>query len=84
MRNHTSSDASRNLVRWQFRRVNRLLTIGVTRDPNDAYLVVTLPHWNLGRGVVEAFDRPVAALGRHAAIAASLRESGWRVASYTS
>ena len=42
-----------------------------------------LPMWNGGPIAVESFETASEALQRHAVIAASLREAGWMVSSYT-
>jgi hypothetical protein len=45
--------------------------------------VATLPLWDGGPIGVERFETPGAALHRHAAIAADLRDAGWTVSAYT-
>ena len=45
--------------------------------------MITLPHWNLTAAAVEPFRNAAEAMRRHATIAASLREAGWRVATYS-
>ena len=49
----------------------------------SSYEVATVPLWNVERTAVETFASPSEALRRHAAIAADLRDAGWRVAAYT-
>jgi hypothetical protein len=72
------------IVRWQFERGHRRLTCMVHRAPvTSGYEVATVPLWDVGRAAVEMFDSPCAALERHAAIAADLREAGWTLAAYT-
>ena len=71
------------MVRWQFRLQNRLLTIGVAKSGAAGYSVVTIPHFNVKRGTVEIYRDLVSALQRHAALASQLRSDGWSVASYT-
>jgi hypothetical protein len=70
------------MLRWQFRMRNRLLTCGITKHPNG-FNVVTLPHWDIKGGIVETFTSQASALQRHATIAERLRSSGWSIASYT-
>jgi hypothetical protein len=71
-----------DMLRWQFRMRNRMLTCGITKNPNG-FNVITLPHWDIKSGIVETFKNQAAALQRHAMIAEQLRSSGWSIASYT-
>jgi hypothetical protein len=71
------------MVRWQFRLRNRMLTIGVAKSGATGYSVVTVPHFNVRKGSVEIYKDLVSALQRHATIASQLRADGWSVASYT-
>lgn len=73
----------KEMVRWQFRLRNRLMTIGVAKTGAAGYSVVTVPHFNVRKGTVEIHKDLVSALQRHAAIASRLRADGWSVASYT-
>lgn len=72
------------MVRWQFRLRNRLMTLGVAKTGAAGYSVVTVPHFNVRKGTVEIYKDLVSALQRHASIASQLRADGWSVASYTS
>ena len=74
---------TRDMIRWQFRFRDRLLTCGVSRSGAAGFSVVTLPHHNVRRGTVEIYRDLASALQRHAAIALQLRASGWSIASYT-
>jgi hypothetical protein len=78
----TTSTAN-ELLRWQFRLRNRLLTCGIAKSDASGYSVMTVPHHNVRKGTVEIYKDLVSALQRHAAIAARLRADGWSVASYT-
>jgi hypothetical protein len=71
------------MVRWQFRLKNRLLTIGVAKTGASGYSVVTIPHFNVKRGTVEIYRDLVSALQRHASLATQLRNDGWSINSYT-
>ncbi|MEY4094047.1 MAG: hypothetical protein RLZZ53_1246 [Acidobacteriota bacterium] len=71
------------MVRWQFRMKNRLLTIGVAKTGASGYSVVTIPHFNVKKGTVEIYRDLVSALQRHAALATQLRADGWSIAAYT-
>ena len=77
----TSTD--HEMVRWQFRLRNRLMTIGVTKSGAQGYSVVTVPHFNVRQGTVEIYKDLMSALQRHASIASRLRADGWSIASYT-
>ena len=79
-----TTDATNNeMVRWQFRLRNRLMTIGVAKSGAAGYSVVTVPHFNVRKGTVEIYRDLVSALQRHASIASQLRADGWSIASYT-
>ena len=78
-RNETTND----MVRWQFRLRNRLLTCGITKTDAAGYSVVTVPHFNVRKGTVEIYKDLVSALQRHASICSQLRADGWSIASYT-
>jgi hypothetical protein len=77
------TDNPNEMVRWQFRLRNRLLTIGVAKTGAAGYSVVTIPHFNVRKGTVEIYNDLVTALQRHASIASQLRADGWSIASYT-
>jgi len=77
------SSPVREMLRWQFRMRNRLLTCGITRNGSNAFSVITLPHWDVKGGMVETFQNQASALQRHAVIADRLRTNGWSIASYT-
>lgn len=72
-----------DMIRWQFKFRDRLLTCGVSRTGASGFSVVTVPHHNVRRGTVEIYRDLASALQRHAAIALQLRASGWSIASYT-
>ena len=72
-----------DLIRWQFRFRNRVVTCGITRLANNGFGVVTLPHWDIKSGVVETFNDAASAAQRHAMIVDRLRSTGWSLASYT-
>jgi hypothetical protein len=79
----TTTSSTSEMVRWQFRLRNRLLTCGITKSGADGYSVVTVPHFNVRKGTVEIYKDLVSALQRHASICSRLRADGWSVASYT-
>ena len=78
-----TNDGRNEMVRWQFRLKNRLLTIGVAKTGASGYSVVTIPHFNVKKGSVEIYRDLVSALQRHASIATQLRADGWSINSYT-
>jgi hypothetical protein len=82
MINNPLSSRVDQMLRWQFRMRNRLLTCGITKNTNG-FNVVTLPHWDVKNAIVETFTSQASALHRHATIAERLRSSGWSIASYT-
>ena len=71
------------MLRWQFRMRNRLLTCGISKSSPNGFSVITLPHWDVKGGIVETFPSQSSALQRHAVIAERLRSAGWSIASYT-
>ena len=80
----THDPQSAALIHWEFERNNQRLLCAVhaVSDP-PSYEVATLALWDRGPMGVETFNTPGAALRRHAATAAALREAGWTVAAYT-
>ena len=85
MKKQTSALTTRtaDMIRWQFRMRNLMLTCGVSRLANREFSVVTLPHWDIQRAVVETFADPASALQRHAEIVDRLRATGWSIEAYT-
>lgn len=78
-----ATSTTNEMVRWQFRLRNRLMTCGITKTGAAGYSVVTVPHFNVRQGTVEIYNDLVSALQRHASICSRLRNDGWSVASYT-
>jgi hypothetical protein len=74
---------SRPIVQWEFERGDRHVTCMVQTAPSSSYEVAIVPLWDVGCSAVETFDSQSAALHRHAAIAADLREAGWALAAYS-
>lgn len=83
MTNHPLTSRAGEMIRWQFRMRNRLLTCGITKNTLNGFDVITLPHWDVKGGIVETFENQASALQRHATIAERLRSAGWSIASYT-
>ena len=83
MKTTAPTGTENEMVRWQFRLRNRLMTIGVAKSGASGYSVVTVPHFNVRKGTVEIYKDLVSALQRHASIASQLRADGWSIASYT-
>ncbi len=84
MKTSTLKQKTRDMIRWQLRFRNRLLTCGVSRTEAAGFSVVTVPHSNVRRGTVEIYEDLTSALQRHAAIVSQLRANGWSLTSYTS
>lgn len=75
---------SQNVLRWIFRRGNHFMTCQLSRLSNrHRYVLALVPHWDTSHGDSETFDSGLDALQRHASIASSLRESGWKVVAYS-
>ena len=81
--NNPLTSRAGEMLRWQFRMRNRMLTCGITKSGAAGFSVITLPHWDVRSGMVETYPTQASALQRHAAIAERLRSAGWQVASYT-
>lgn len=81
--NNPLTPGAGEMLRWQFRMRNRLLTCGITENGPNGFNVITLPHWDVKGGIVETFESQSSALQRHARIADRLRSTGWSIASYT-
>ena len=79
-----NTSRSHDVLRWIFRRGNQLVTCQLTRLSNrQRYVLAIVPHGNRSLGDSETFDSGLAALQRHASIASSLRECGWKVVAYS-
>jgi hypothetical protein len=65
-----------------FRRGNRFLSLELGHAPGGAYTFSLTPLGSDARGV-ETIDTGVSAFERHEAIAAQLRQSGWKVVAFT-
>ena len=70
------------VLRWTFQRGSDLLTCVVHGLPS-AFRVSLIPHGPGQTSSVQSCPSLSAALSRHAAIAAALRDQGWDVVSYT-
>jgi hypothetical protein len=80
----TTHASSRRVLRWIFRRGNHFMTCQLTRLMGSSRYVLSLvPHWDRSQGDNETFDSGVGALHRHAVIAKTLRDAGWKVVAYT-
>ena len=71
------------LIRWQFARGRKHVMCAIRATAPASYEVATVPLWDVGQTAIETFNTASDALRHHAAIAASLREAGWTIASYT-
>ena len=77
------SKDSRDLLSWRFQNGKKQLTCGVTSRGAKAFDVITLPHWNVAGAAIEPYRNAAEAMRRHAKIAATLRDAGWKVAGYS-
>jgi hypothetical protein len=81
---HDTPETAASLLRWDFARDHHHVMCAVRATAEaSSYEVATVPLWDVGRAAIETFKTAAAALRRHAAIAAELRDGGWRIASYT-
>ena len=72
------------VILWILQYGRDLVTCGVHLQPaTSTYLVSVVPNGHEDAAIVEIFGSGVAALGRHAAIAAALRARGWKVLAYS-
>ena len=72
------------VVRWDFSRNHQHVVCTILAGPAESfYEVAIVPLWDIGRAAIETFTSATAALRRHAAIAAELRDAGWTVAAYS-
>ena len=79
----TTSTTSRNVLRWIFRKDKHFIACELVRLNNQQYSLALVPMFDRGQGASETFQSGLEAFHRHATIASSLRESGWKVVSYT-
>jgi hypothetical protein len=70
------------IVHWTFQFGDDRLTCSV-EGHRLSYRLLIVPNGHADAAIVEAFDSSAAALQRHAAVAAALRDRGWAVISYT-
>ena len=69
------------LLRWVFQRGDATITSQVDRlGARAGYAISLVPHSDLSATVINTRMTPVAALQRHAVLAAALRQAGWAVA----
>ena len=82
-RRSTSTNKTRDMIRWQFRLRDRLLTCGVSQDRRRGLQRGDRSPSQRAQGHRGDLQGSVSALQRHAAIALQLRANGWSIASYT-
>jgi hypothetical protein len=72
------------VIHWIFQRGHEQLACGVHQDAGrTSYTVSLVPDGNADLTLVERFESGIAALQRHAALAAQLRELGWTLVAHT-
>ena len=75
---------SSTVVHWEFTRGDERVSCQVDRDPESGVFAVALVAYkDLQRVSLEKFEAVASALRRHAMLAADLRGSGWKLATYT-
>ena len=67
------------MLRWVFGRRANAITCEVDFTADHQYEVSVVPHWNVSAPSIERFDTAPHAMQRHAELALSLREAGWKV-----
>jgi hypothetical protein len=79
--------ASTTVVRWEFTRGDRRISCQVDQvagaGPSAAFAVTLVPSWRGERPKREPFEALPAALCHHAALASTLRATGWTLVEYT-
>ena len=74
----------KTVIHWMLQYGKDLLTCAVHWQPaTSTYLVSVVPNGIEDAAMVEALGSSVAALERHAGIAAALRTRGWTVVAYS-
>ena len=68
-----------SLLRWTFVRDGQALTCEISVNSSKSYDVSVVPHWDVSASAIEPFTGPANALRRHAELAWSLRQAGWRL-----
>lgn len=71
---------SRLVLRWVFRKRNRLITCLLQqREVEQSYEICLVPHWDIASAVSVQTDTSLSAFCRHAEFAMHLRAAGWAV-----
>lgn len=83
----TTTHRPTTVLRWEFVRGRHRISCQVEQVPRKghrtAFAVSVVPLWTLERAKGEAFDGLSAALGHHAALASTLRATGWTLVAYS-
>ena len=83
MTNRTKNVLGESLLRWEFSRTHQQVMCAIRAASANSWEVVTIPLWDVGRAAIESFSTAHEALGRHATIAADLRDAGWKLSAHT-
>jgi hypothetical protein len=84
IRDETDPRLPHAVIRWILQYGKDLVTCGVHWQPaTSTYLVSVVPNGIEDAAMIETFASGVAALGRHAALAAALGARGWKVVAYS-
>jgi len=79
-----TSRPTHTVIHWMLQYGKDLVTCAVHwQRGTSVYLVSVVPNGIADAAMIEAVDSSVAALARHAAIAAALRARGWTVVAYS-
>ena len=79
----TTPTNSKHVLRWTFRRGNHFIACELVRLNNKQYSLALVPMFDRAQGACETFRSGLEAFHRHATVASTLRESGWKVVAYT-
>ena len=76
-----------SIIRWEFTRGSQRISCQVDRHAERGagapFAVALVPSSNRTRPTIQAFEAVAPALRRHAMLAAALRDTGWKLVSYT-
>ena len=84
MKRRTRTVNAMSFLRWEFARRHQHVMCAIRAASTSCWEVATIPLWDVSGTAIETFSTASEALRRHAAIAADLRDNGWRMAAYTS
>jgi hypothetical protein len=81
---NTTTTTARNLLEWVFSRGSEVVTCQLSRiGDRGGYMLRLMSLWDEQPMQAERFESGLVAFQRHAALATTLRDCGWKVVSYT-